>query len=148
MDVGFSGSIIIDSHNSRGLAPENEICESVVKTAKDMLLQLKEREQFSFTVGYSHSSQIKKELKDDIGPGGISCVVLNIEGKPYTIISSDSNNMVKGFRENIMEKNSNVLEICTTDSHYNAAKVMNSLGYKPLGAVSYTHLTLPTILLV
>ena len=69
LDVGFSGSIIIDSHNSRGLAPENEICESVVKTAKDMLLQLKEREQFSFTVGYSHSSQIKKELKDDIGPG-------------------------------------------------------------------------------
>ena len=133
LDIGFSGSVIIDSHNSRGLAPENEICESVVKTAKDMLLQLKEREQFSFTVGYSHSSQIKKELKDDIGPGGISCVVLNIEGKPYTIISSDSNNMVKGFRENIMKKNSNVLEICTTDSHYNAAKVMNSLGYKPLG---------------
>ena len=136
LGVGFNGLILIDSHNSLGSNPIIEDCEEIIEVSKKLLRKIRFLPQFPFEVGYAHSSQLDLAMSEDIGPAGIGMILLKINGKTYEILGVDANNMVLGLREKLMVKKSSLIEICTSDTHYNASKVMNKLGYFPLGATS------------
>ena len=135
LGVGFNGLILIDSHNSQGSNPMMEDCGNVIEASNRLLRKIRFLPQFPFEVGYAHSSQLDLLMGEDIGPAGIGIILLKINGKTYEILGVDANNMVLGLREKLMVKSS-LIEICTSDTHYNASKVMNKLGYSPLGSIS------------
>ena len=135
LGVGFNGLILIDSHNSQGSNPMMEDCGNVIEASNRLLRKIRFLPQFPFEVGYAHSSQLDLAMSEDIGPAGIGMILLKINGKTYEILGVDANNMVLGLREKLMVKSS-LIEICTSDTHYNASKVMNKLGYSPLGSIS------------
>ena len=136
LDVGFNGLILIDSHNSQGSNIIMENCENIIEASNRLLRKIRFLPQFTFEVGYAHSSQLDLSMGEDIGPGGVGMILLKINDKTFDIVCVDANNMVLGLREKLMAKKSSIIEICTSDTHYNASKVMNKLGYFPFGATS------------
>ena len=133
--VGFNGAILIDAHNSLGATPVREDCEDIIIAANDILRKIRFNAQVPFKMGYAHSKELQIKLKDDVGPAGIGMVLFEINKKFYSLISVDANNIALGFRDKILESD-DIIDICTTDTHFNAAKVMNSLGYVPFGGES------------
>ena len=133
--VGFNGAILIDAHNSLGATPVREDCEDIIIAANDILRKIRFNAQVPFKMGYAHSKELQIKLKDDVGPAGIGMVLFEINKKFYSLISVDANNIALGFRDKILESDG-IIDICTTDTHFNAAKVMNSLGYVPFGGES------------
>ena len=134
--IGFNGVILIDAHNSIGATPVREDCEDIIRAAKDILRKIRFNTQMEFKMGYSHSKKLGINLKDDVGPAGIGMVLFEIKSKTYGIVSVDANNIALGFRDDVLSEIDDVIDICTTDTHFNAAKVMNSLGYTPFGGES------------
>lgn len=135
-EIGFNGAILIDAHNSIGVTPVREDCEDIIKAAKDVLRKIRFVTQLPFKIGYAHSDELGIKLQDDVGPAGIGMVLFEINDKKHGIISVDANNIALGFRDKVLRENGHILDICTTDTHFNAAKVMNSIGYTPFGEES------------
>jgi len=69
---------------------------------------------------------------------GVTC--LKINNKKYFLGWADANNMENGVREKIIknfaDKGYNLLEICTSDTHYAAVKARNRNGYYQLGLIA------------
>jgi len=65
---------------------------------------------------------------------------LKINDKKYFLGWADANNMENGVREKIIDNFSkrdyNLLEICTSDTHYAPVKARNRNGYYQLGLIS------------
>ena len=134
--IGFNGAILIDAHNSIGATPVREDCEDIIIAANDILRKIRFNAQMPFKMGYAHSKELQIKLKEDIGPAGMGMVLFEINKKFYGLISVDANNIALGFRDEILSENDDIIDVCTTDTHFNAAKVMNSLGYVPFGGES------------
>jgi len=138
LELGYRGAFVVDAHNSLGKPPTEDECNSTIEAASAVLQKLRPAKQKPFKIGYAHSSELHIGLKADIGPAGICLIVFEIDGILHSLISFDSNNASIGFREKLLEqiKDVNVIEICTTDTHFNAAKVMNENGYDALGGLT------------
>lgn len=137
LNNGFGHCLLIDSHNSRGEMPRDSDCKDLISVAGALLSEMRFMRQTLFRVGYAHSSEFNGFLNSDVGPGGISLIMFELDGRNFSIVSADSNNIVIGFREQVVSLlNNNLIEFCTTDTHFNASKVMNPLGYLALGDVS------------
>ncbi|MBS58073.1 MAG: hypothetical protein CL735_04855 [Chloroflexi bacterium] len=134
--IGFNGVILIDAHNSIGATPVHEDCEDIISASKDILRKIRFNNQMPFRMGYADSKDLRIKLKDDVGPAGIGLVLFEINKKYYGLLSVDANNIALGFRDKILSENDDIIDVCTTDTHFNAAKVMNSLGYTPFGGES------------
>ncbi len=138
LNNGFINCLIIDSHNSRGATPDDSDCRDLITVAGVMLGEMRFLRQDSFRTGYAHSSELGEVLNSDVGPGGISLIMFEVGGRSFSIVSADSNNIVIGFRELVSSLlEITLVELCTTDTHFNASKVMNPLGYLALGDVSH-----------
>ncbi len=134
---GFKHLILIDTHNSQGKTVNQEESGDLLVVTKKILNQLRNAEQFSFKVGYAHSSEFNINFERDIGPAGIGVLILEIERSKYTILVADSNNARRGLREELIHQLDTlgilVIELCTTDTHITAGKVMTTHGYIALG---------------
>jgi len=77
---------------------------------------------------------------EDLGMGGLGIICLKINNKKYFIGWADANNMENGVREKIVEnfakRDYNLLEICTSDTHYAPVKARNRNGYYQLGLIT------------
>jgi len=146
---GFKHLILIDTHNSQGKTVNQEESGDLIVVTKKILKQLKNAEQFSFKVGHAHSSEFNINFERDIGPAGIGVLILEIEGNKYTILVADSNNARKGLREELIHQLNtlgiSVIELCTTDTHITAGKVMTTHGYIALGDQTKTEYLVDTI---
>lgn len=139
LEMGFRAAFVIDAHNSLGDIPSREDCESAIEAAGSVLRNSKNEQQHPFKIGNAHSSELQVTLKPDIGPAGIGVMLFEIMGTSYALISFDANNVHLGFRQKVLDhikENVDVIEICTTDTHFNAAKVMNPHGYSALGELT------------
>ena len=147
LELGYRGAFVVDAHNSLGKPPTEDECNSTIEAAGAVLQKLKRTKQKPFKIGYAHSSELHIGLKSDIGPAGICLMVFEIDGISHSLISFDSNNASMGFREKLLEqiKDVNIIEVCTTDTHFNAAKVMNENGYDALGEVTKADETASTL---
>ena len=136
---GFERILIIDSHNAMGEEILPNDADDLFKAAKSNLDTLITKESFPFEIGYANLEN-QKILADDLGPAGIGILCMKIGGEKFFLGWSDSNNMQNGFREEIVNHFSrdgyNLLEICTSDSHYKTREARNKHGYFTFGSLS------------
>src|SRR2546428_1263337 len=136
---GFDKVLIVDSHNAMGEEILKQDSDDLLKAAKSNLDTLITKEKFPLEVGYANSENLKIQ-SDDLGPGKLGIMCLKINNEKFFLGWADSNNMRNGLREEIVTHLSkhgyDLLEICTSDSHYKAREARNKYGYFYFGSLS------------
>lgn len=132
--------LLVDTHNALGRHLSDKDKEDMIKAAKDALEKLSIAKQYPFMVGSADSREIKFEIEEDIGNGGLSVLAIKVNNNIYTIGWADANNMKLGLREHIvkyLDRNGiKMLEVCTSDTHATSGRARNRDGYYTLGSVS------------
>ena len=132
-------TMIVDSHNAMGSEISKEDGEDMLNAAKSCLDSLMIKEKYQIEFGYSNSNDMDV-WTEDLGMGGLGIICLKINDKKYFIGWADANNMENGVREKIVEnftkRDCNLLEICTSDTHYAPVKARNRNGYYQLGLIT------------
>ena len=135
----YSKMMIVDCHNAMGEEISKEDGEDMLKAAKSCLDSLITKESFPMEFGYANSDEMDV-WTEDLGMGGLGIVCLKINEKKYFLGWADANNMENGIREKITSNFSNngyqLLEICTSDTHYAPVKARNRNGYYQLGLIT------------
>jgi putative membrane protein len=135
----YSRIMIVDCHNAMGEEISKENGEDMLKAAKSCLDTLITKDSFPIEFGYANSDGMDV-WTEDLGMGGLGIVCLKINNKKYFLGWADANNMENGVREKIIEnftkKEYQLLEICTSDTHYAPVKARNRNGYYQLGLIT------------
>lgn len=135
----FEKVLCVDCHNAMGKEISKENAEDLLTAAKSCLDALITKESFPIEAGYANSNEIYIDTPD-LGPAGIGVLCLKINDKKFFFGWADANNMENGVREKIVEhfaKNDlNLVEICTSDTHFSHSKVRNKQGYYQFGSIS------------
>ncbi|MGI9565504.1 MAG: DUF2070 family protein [Nitrosopumilus sp.] len=135
----YSRIMIVDSHNAMGEEISKEDGLDMLKAAKSCLDTLISKNNFQIEFGYANSEGMDV-WTEDLGMGGLGIVCLKINEKKYFLGWADANNMENGVREKIIEnfakKEYQLLEICTSDTHYAPVKARNRNGYYQLGLIT------------
>ncbi len=135
----YSKPLIVDCHNAMGEEISNEDGEDMLKAAKSCLDSLITKDSFPIEFGYANSDDMDV-WTEDLGMGGLGIVCLKINEKKYFLGWADANNMENGVREKIIDlftrKDLQLLEICTSDTHYAPVKARNRNGYYQLGLIT------------
>jgi len=134
----LASAVVVNTHNSiddvhnatENIDPLKEaVIESLERAAKG--------KRFVIEVGAAKAVPSEFTLEDGMGQGGITAIVVRMEGQTTAYVTIDGNNMVSGLREKIL----NTLkplgiddgEVLTTDTHAVNAVVLNRRGYHPVG---------------
>jgi putative membrane protein len=108
--------------------------ESVATACLDKAVALK---PLPFEIGAATVSPKEFGLKEGMGPGGITVVVIEVGEQRTAYVVFDGNNMVSGLREKILSAlrsvGINEGEVFTTDTHSVSAVILNKRGYHPVG---------------
>ena len=135
----FTKIMTVDCHNAMGEEISKEDGEDMLKAAKSCLDSLITKESFPMELGYANTNDMDV-WTEDLAKGGLGITCLKINNKKYFLGWADANNMENGIREKIIEKFSNegynLLEICTSDTHYASVKARNRNGYYQLGLIT------------
>ena len=135
----YSKPLIVDTHNAMGKEIAQEDAENMLKAAKSCLDTLIGKENYPIEFGYANSDDMDV-WTEDLGMGGLGIMCLKIKDKKYFLGWADANNMENGVREKIVQnfadKNYNLLEICTSDTHFARVKARNKNGYYQLGLIT------------
>jgi putative membrane protein len=137
--LGFE-VLIVDAHNS--IVGQTSIttqqADRIVAAAIRVLVRLKSLSQGPFSVGSAYDALDSYTLKDGIGPGGLSVMVVKTDSDTVSYITIDGNNMAQGLRDRILQsiRQTGVsdAEVMTTDTHLVTGLVRSPLGYYPVGA--------------
>ena len=136
---GFERVLIVDSHNAMGEEIPPSEADDLLKSAKSNLDTLMTQESLPLEIGYANleNSEIKA---DDLGPGGIGILCMKIGNEKFFLGWSDSNNMQNGLREEVVnyftKHGYNLLEMCSSDTHYKTKEARNKHGYYEFGSLS------------
>ncbi len=135
----YARTITVDCHNAMGKEISKEDGEDMLKAAKSCLDTLITKGSFPIEFGYANSDDMDV-WAEDLGMGGLGIVCFKINDKKYFLGWADANNMENGIREKIIEnfakRDYNLLEICTSDTHYAPVKARNRNGYYQLGLIT------------
>ena len=135
----FEQVLIVDTHNAMGNEISKEDSEDLLIAAKSTLDTLKTKQSFPFKFGYANSDDMMIS-KADIAMGGIAVLCLELNDKKYFVGWADANNMENGVREQIVKHYSNMdyelIDVCTSDTHFTADGARNKNGYFQLGMIS------------
>ena len=135
----YSKPLIVDTHNAMGKEISKEDAENMLKAAKSCLDTLIGKPSYPIEFGYANSDDMDVWTQD-LGMGGLGIMCLKIKDKKYFLGWADANNMENGVREKIVqnfaEKQYNLLEICTSDTHFARVKARNKNGYYQLGLIT------------
>jgi putative membrane protein len=135
---GLNGFVVVNAHNSiDGAVNAGEAFDSLKKVGVACLEKAAALRQSSFEVGAATVFPKEYGLKDGMGPGGITVVVVKVDEQKTAYVVIDGNNIVSGLREKILsELNSCGIskgEIFTTDTHSVNAIILSKRGYHPVG---------------
>ena len=136
--IGYRRVILVDAHNSIGDNPSDALQSDALEGIKHVASELFSAPQYETNFGFANKQFTFASISNaDIGAGGIGCLVLEVNGVSHAVVSADSNNAAVGLRHEIdmalAEKSIHLLEFCTSDSHFNAARIRNKRGYLVLG---------------
>jgi putative membrane protein len=135
----YSKPLIVDTHNAMGKEISREDGENMSKAAKSCLDTLIRKDSYPIEFGYANSVDMDV-WTEDLGMGGLGIMCLKIKDKKYFLGWADANNMENGVREKIVQnfadKNYDLLEICTSDTHFARVKARNKNGYYHLGLIT------------
>lgn len=135
----YSRTMIVDCHNAMGEEISKEDGEDMLKAAKSCLDTLITKESFPIEFGYANSDDMDV-WTEDLGMGGLGIVCLKINNKKFFLGWADANNMENGVREKIIDnfakRDYQLIEICTSDTHFAPVKARNRNGYYQLGLIT------------
>ncbi|WP_458404728.1 DUF2070 family protein [Methanobrevibacter sp.] len=129
-------SIIVDCHNSF-TAESGEVLpgNSEVFQLIDVIDKIDpNQETYDVKVGCYEDTMGDLDKQEGIGESGIKTMIIEVSGQRTAYILFDSNNMERGFRQEIIDAVSDLdideIEVMTTDTH-----TVNTLsrGYNPIG---------------
>lgn len=135
----FRDAAVIDSHNSIRevtMWADEELAE--LRSAVEKSLQgARHSDRLPFKIGIAKIQLNEFSLSQGIGPCGLVTLVIEVDGKQYSYVIIDGNNMQAALRERILEELKRVGiddgEIMTTDTHMVNGLVSARLGYHPIG---------------
>ena len=138
--LGLEDAMLINAHNS--LTSTNEI-EASIETLRSIatacLKKAIAQPASTFKVGSATIYPRGFTLKEGMGEGGITALVVKVGEQNTVYIVIDGNNMVSGLREKILAElvlaGFNESEVFTTDTHSVSALVKGRRGYHPVGEV-------------
>ena len=143
--IGFSIALVADSHNAMGGPLSVEEQHSLVSCAKEALDNIKSLPQHQFSIGFSTSidrgteTRLQVESREDIGQSGLAVLAIQVNDQRYAIGWADSNNIESHIRASVLSnlgiRGLNMVEICTSDTHYTSGK-RTKQGYYPLGSMT------------
>ncbi len=137
---GLNCAIVVNSHNSLDDVIDTVEHLDELRTAASKCLQKAVAMPTKpFMVGSATVYPKEFTLKQGMGTGGITAIVVQVEQQKTAYIVIDGNNMISGLREKILpaitaagfEAN----EVFTTDTHAVSALVTGRRGYHPVGEV-------------
>ncbi len=136
--LGLDDSIIINAHNS--LTESTEIdasMDTLSAVARRCLQTAVSQASFPFEIGASSFYPKDFTLKEGMGAGGITALIVKVGEQKTAYIVIDGNNMISGLREKILsaivQVGFNGGEVFTTDTHSVSALVRGQRGYHPVG---------------
>ncbi len=137
---GFYSCIVINAHNSINGTLSSDAAVKALKNVTASCLSRASSAQLSpFKIGAATIKPKEFNLKDGMGPGGITSVVIDVGGQKNAYIVIDANNMISGLREKILSALKSIGieegEVFTTDTHSVNALTLNKRGYHPIGEV-------------
>ncbi len=137
---GLNCTIVVNCHNSL-----NDVIDTVEHLAEFETAAFKCLQKAAampkkpFKVGSSTVYPKDFTLKEGMGTGGITAIIVQVEEQKTAYIVIDGNNMISGLREKILPAINaagfNASEVFTTDTHAVSALVTGSRGYHPVGEV-------------
>lgn len=136
---GLAAAITVDAHNSiTGNFDAESVTESLRKAAVESLEKAVRTHKSAFEVGAAKVVPSEFSLRDGMGPGGISVVIVKVAEQKTAYVTIDGNNMVSGLREKILLALRDIGivdgEVLTSDTHIVNGIGVTEGGYYPLGA--------------
>ena len=144
---GLNHCAVVNAHNSiNGTMSTQKALNALKATAAKCLEQAVSLTRSPFEVGAATVMPKEFSLKDGMGPGGITVVVVKVGEQKTAYVVIDGNNMVSGLREKILStlKSMSISEgeVFTTDTHSVNAVILGGRGYHPIGeAIDHEKLT-------
>jgi putative membrane protein len=137
-NLGLEYAVVVNAHNSINDSNDAEVSlEELHKVASQCLKKAISLPFQTFEIGASTLFPEEFNLKDGMGPGGITAIVVKVADRKTAYIVIDGNNMISGLREKILDalKKSGFheSEVFTTDTHAVSALVLGRRGYHPVG---------------
>lgn len=137
---GLDCSIVVNAHNSiDDTVDVAASLETLRKVASKCLQKAVALPSYPFEVGATTVFPKEFGLKDGMGEGGITAVVVKVAEQKTAYVVIDGNNMVSGLREEILSAlkttGFHASEVFTTDTHAVSAVVLGHRGYHPVGEV-------------
>jgi putative membrane protein len=136
---GLNCTITVNCHNS--LTDVIDTVEHLVEfklAAFSCLQKVASLQKKPFKVG---SSTVYPDftLKEGMGTGGITAIIVQVDNQKTAYVIIDGNNMISGLREKLLSdinaSGIDASEIFTTDTHAVSAIVTGGRGYHPIGEV-------------
>ena len=137
---GFKYAIVVNAHNSlTDVVDTEEHLDALQVAASKCLQKAVALPTKPFMVGSATVFPKEFSLKDGMGTGGITAIVVQVERQKTVYVVIDGNNMIAGFRKNVLDALSSMgfdeNEVFTTDTHAVSALVTGRRGYHPVGEV-------------
>jgi putative membrane protein len=137
---GLNCSIVVNAHNSIDDTVDVEASlETLRAVASKCIEKAVSLPSYPFEVGAATVFPKEFGLKDGMGPGGITAVVVKVAEQKTAYVVIDGNNMVSGLREELLSAlkvaGFHASEVFTTDTHAVSAVVLGRRGYHPVGEV-------------
>lgn len=141
---GVENVVLVDCHNSfkgesgRVLAGNKEVFQLLGAVEK---LKTPEK-KVGIRLGVAENPLPDLDRKDGVGQSGVKSMVVEVGEQKMAYILLDSNNMIQGFRDEIIREVKKLgldeVEVMTTDTHY-----VNTLsgGHNPLGVKKKEQIT-------
>jgi putative membrane protein len=136
--LGLECNVVVNAHNSINKAIDVEASLSTLSdVASKCLKKAVSLPSYAFEIGASTVFPKEFNLKDGMGSGGITAVVVKVAEQKTAYIVIDGNNMISGLREEILSALASSgfhdSEVFTTDTHAVSAVVLGRRGYHPVG---------------
>ncbi|MDR0492073.1 MAG: DUF2070 family protein [Nitrososphaerota archaeon] len=137
---GLKHTMVVNAHNCLDVVVDtNEHVEELERVALKCLEQATQLLRKPFRVGAATVFPKEFTLKQGMGTGGITAIVIEVEKQKTAYIIIDGNNMVPHLREKILAALTSggfaQSEVFTTDTHAVSALSTGSQGYHPVGEV-------------
>ncbi len=133
-------AVVVDAHNcldDEDLLDDGDV-ENLATAAVEALDRAAKLKQAPFKAGFSRVRPSEWGLDDGMGPCGIGAAVVEAaSGERYAYVVFDSNNMIQGLRERLVDKleadGYAGAEMLTSDTHLVNAIGATERGYHPMG---------------
>jgi putative membrane protein len=138
--------LAIDAHNSMGGSfDKHSVVKSFSKASVDCLKKAVKTKKSSFKLGAATVIPKEFKVRDGMGPGGITAIVVEVDSQKAAYVTIDGNNMVSGLRDKILaelkELGIDDGEVLTTDTHSVCGMIRSARGYNLVGeAIDHTKL--------